>query len=52
MNKLQRAHSLQMRNVENFALSVAIDMFRKKGQEVRELFEKETQKFMDDYQKL
>jgi len=28
---MSRAHVLQMRNIENFALSIAAEMFKKKG---------------------
>lgn len=41
-----------MRNIENFSLTIAIDMFRKKGQEVKALFEVETQRLVEEYSRM
>ncbi len=49
---MQRAHILQLRNIENFALSIASEMFKKKGLEVKELFAKEAKMLVTEYKKL
>eukprot|EP00347_Sterkiella_histriomuscorum_P008736 403343948 len=52
LNKMQKAHTLQMRNIENFALSIAADMFRKKAEQVRDIFKVESDQLNKEYYKL
>lgn len=49
ITKMQRAHILQLRNIENFALSIASEMFKKKSHEVKKLFAEEAKSLMSEY---
>ncbi|CDW71456.1 UNKNOWN [Stylonychia lemnae] len=52
LSKMSRAHTLQMRNIENFALSIAAEMFKKKAQQVRVVFSKECSHLVSEYEKI
>lgn len=49
LHKMQKAHAFQMRNIENFALSIAADMFRKKAEQVKVLFKSEADLLNKEY---
>jgi hypothetical protein len=49
LHRMQRVHTVQLRNMEVFAISAALKMFSVKAVEVRHLFQAEVTRLKQDY---